>query len=302
VHATPLATADETQISQVAPLASKAKAHTTQASPIAPKANNLHPASAYYSPNDRPDLESPPPDSPLPHLKHIPSNPEGRTNATHFRIDQYGTNLTLLSPPLGQQAPSGIPSDPPTNRSTGKGKTRRGKPTSQIPAQEKQKEAEATQPLILRRSQREAKQTQLYPGLIHTPTKTKPRQKATITSKALKLAIKKAGLTDKLTQATPLQAETVQQIRGFMAMPISADLLPPPQDSHTQIIQQQPSHNCPNPQPRLTLQDLGFLPSDEDLDYADDMALKGINIDDLDAYTEDEDLLDDVEDNPPLPK
>jgi hypothetical protein len=43
------------------------------------------------------------------------------------------------------------------------------------------------------------------------------------------------------------------------------------------------------------LQDLGFPPSDDEMNY-DDMTLEGINIDDLDASTDDEDLLDDMED------
>jgi hypothetical protein len=51
----------------------------------------------------------------------------------------------------------------------------------------------------------------------------------------------------------------------------------------------------PRRQRRLTLQDLGFSPSDDEMNY-DDMTLEGINIDDLDASTDDEDLLDDMED------
>jgi hypothetical protein len=49
----------------------------------------------------------------------------------------------------------------------------------------------------------------------------------------------------------------------------------------------------------LTLQDLGFPPSDEDQDMDYDTAMEGINVDDLDPDTEDEDLLDDMEDQIP---
>jgi hypothetical protein len=42
---------------------------------------------------------------------------------------------------------------------------------------------------------------------------------------------------------------------------------------------------------------LGFPLSDEEMDYADDIMKEGIDIDDLDASTDDEDLLDDVEEN-----
>jgi hypothetical protein len=41
------------------------------------------------------------------------------------------------------------------------------------------------------------------------------------------------------------------------------------------------------------LQDLGFPPSDDEMNY-DDMTLEGINIDDLDASTDDEDLLEET--------
>jgi hypothetical protein len=45
----------------------------------------------------------------------------------------------------------------------------------------------------------------------------------------------------------------------------------------------------------LTFRHLGFQTSDDDnMDY--DMALEGIDVNDLDPYTDDEDLLDDVED------
>jgi hypothetical protein len=70
-------------------------------------------------------------------------------------------------------------------------------------------------PPILRHSQRKAKQTHLYSGLIPTPTKTKARQKTAITPKTLKLAIKEAGLEDKLTQtalaAAPLKKSIIKK-------------------------------------------------------------------------------------------
>jgi hypothetical protein len=110
-----------------------------------------------------------------------------------------------------------------------------------IPAQEKGKQTlnPSTQP-ILRCSQRENKQTQLFPGLIPTPTKTKPRHKAATTPKALKLAIKEAGLTDKLTQTvlaeTPLDEQTVAKIRSFVNMTITSDIPPPTQALQTTAI------------------------------------------------------------------
>jgi hypothetical protein len=75
----------------------------------------------------------------------------------------------------------------------------------------------------LRRSQRAARQTPLFPGLVPMPTKSKPRQKSTVTPKALKMAIEEAGLADKLEQEAiakaPLEEEIVAKIRDFVSMP-----------------------------------------------------------------------------------
>jgi hypothetical protein len=53
----------------------------------------------------------------------------------------------------------------------------------------------------------------------------------------------------------------------------------------------------PKKQP-LTFQDLGFqLYDDEDIEMDYDMTLEGIDVNNLDPYTDDEDFLDDVEDD-----
>jgi hypothetical protein len=134
----------------------------------------------------------------------------------------------------------------------------------------------------------------LFPGLVPTPTKTKTKHKSKVNPKALKLAIDQVGLTNKLNHEAltkaPLQPEMIQKICGFVSLQTI-------EDSAYSV----PQHTVEPPQqvvkpPRLTLQDLDFPPSDDENDMDCDNTLEGININDLNPNTEDEDLLDEFED------
>jgi hypothetical protein len=155
----------------------------------------------------------------------------------------------------------------------------------------------------LRRSGRKTKKAPLFPGLVATPIKTrsKPRTTTQVTPRALKLALAEAGLEKCLEreamEATPLDANTIHKIANFVSVPLtdalaanSGHAAPLAQPAAVMTSTVTASHSDGTPSTRLTLQDLGFPPSEDEGE--DDMDLEGINLDDIDPDSEDEDLFD----------
>jgi hypothetical protein len=171
-----------------------------------------------YYPSDRPMLASPP-------TQTAPM--DIAQNITPLQLDQYGSNLSLLTSPLPKHKKK-IVETAPTQQHAQASEQTVHQTTDLIPARLKGKAA--VQPPTqksLRRSQHTTKQTLLFPVLVPTPTKAKPKLKATRTLKALKMAIEAAGLTDKLKQdeltKVPLDPAAADTICRFVSMKATVD-------------------------------------------------------------------------------
>jgi hypothetical protein len=140
-----------------------------------------------------------------------------------LEINQYDSNINLITPAATAKI-NNKAIVVPHRRAAPPTKTHiRQRTTDKYWLKKKgKKPMQMTTKLGLRHSPRVSKQPALFPGLVPTPGKAKSSLKDKITSKALKIAIEAAGLTDKLSLEAlvqvPLHEETGSKIYELVSI------------------------------------------------------------------------------------